>query len=110
MKVPKRTRDYRHGFLADLKDPEIASNYLNAALEESDEAFLVALRNVAEARQISPEAAAAGVSQESVSQMLSAGGNPRYKSLMSILAALGLKLAVEPYSSEAEREPVLDPH
>jgi DNA-binding phage protein len=50
--MPKRTTDFREGFLADLADPQEAANYLNAALEDSDQMALVALRDVAEARQM----------------------------------------------------------
>ena len=50
--MPKRTTDFREGFLADLADPQEAANYLNAALEDSEQMALVALRGVAEARQM----------------------------------------------------------
>jgi DNA-binding phage protein len=46
--MPKRTTDFRGDFLADLADPREASSYLNAALEDSEEMFLVALRDVAD--------------------------------------------------------------
>ena len=50
--MPKRTRPYRESLLEDLQDATEASQYLNAALEDSEEMFLVALRDVAEARQM----------------------------------------------------------
>jgi DNA-binding phage protein len=50
--MPKRTTDFREGFLADLADPQEAANYLNAALEDSERMALVALRDLKEARQI----------------------------------------------------------
>jgi len=49
--MPKRTTSFRDELLADLADPQEAASYLNAALEESEEMFLVALRDVAEAKQ-----------------------------------------------------------
>lgn len=50
--MPKRTRDYRESLLERLRDdPEEAAQYLNAAMEDSSEMLLVALRNVAEAQQ-----------------------------------------------------------
>lgn len=42
---------YKEDLLARLRDPESATGYLNAVLEEGDEvAFQVALRDVAEAK------------------------------------------------------------
>ncbi len=47
------SRSYHDELLKDLTDPQEASAYLNAALEEgSFELFLIALRNIAEARNL----------------------------------------------------------
>jgi DNA-binding phage protein len=47
----KAARDYQKDLIQDLKDPKEAVAYLNAALESDDpKAFLLALRNVAEAQ------------------------------------------------------------
>src|ERR1039458_9549543 len=78
-KMPKRTRPYRESLLEDLQDATEASQYLNAALEDSEEMFLVALRDVAEARQMAKVAESAGVARESVYRMLTTTGNPTYK-------------------------------
>jgi probable addiction module antidote protein len=94
--MPKRTRDYREGLLKSLLDPNAAAQYVNAALEDSDEMFLVALRDVAEARQVAKVAVDAGLSRESIYRTLSENGNPRFSSLIGILKAVGLKLAIEP--------------
>jgi probable addiction module antidote protein len=93
--MPKRTGDYHSGLLEELKDPRTAAHYLNAALEDSDEMFLKALRNVAEAHQVANVAEEAGVSRESIYRMLRESGNPTYHSLVGILRAMGLKLAVQ---------------
>ena len=50
--MPKRSTDYRKTLLEDLRNPVEAANYLNAAMEDSPEMFLTALRDVAEARQL----------------------------------------------------------
>ena len=50
--MPKRTRPYREAKLARLRDPIESASYLNAALEESDEDFLIALRDIAETYQV----------------------------------------------------------
>ena len=47
----KPAKSYQDDLLRDLRDPREAITYLNAALEEGDQAtFLLALRNVVEAR------------------------------------------------------------
>jgi probable addiction module antidote protein len=94
--MPKRTSDFRENLLADLADPAEAARYLNAALEDSDQMALVALRDVAEARQMSRVAESAGVAREAIYRMLRRTGNPTYTSLMGILSALGLRIAFEP--------------
>jgi probable addiction module antidote protein len=94
--MPKRTTNFRDDLLADLADPQEASRYLNAALADSEEMFLVALRDVAEARQMAKVAESAGVARESLYRMLAVKGNPTYSSLLGILRAVGLKLAIRP--------------
>ncbi len=93
--MPKRTTDYRTELLQDLGSPDEAAHYLNAALEDSPEMFLVALRDVAEARRMARVAGEAGVAREALYRMLCETGNPRYSSLTGILKALGLRLAIE---------------
>jgi len=93
-----RSQSYQESLIAALADPLEAAEYLNAALEEGDkELFLLALRNVAEARLggMSKLAAASGLNRESLYRMLSGKGNPELKSLDRLLHALGLKIAVE---------------
>jgi probable addiction module antidote protein len=93
--MPKRTRDYHAWLLEQLVDPHEAERYLRVAMNDSQEAFLNALRNVAEARMgISHLAVEADVNRESLYRMLSAEGNPRYDTLESVLNALGMRLSV----------------
>jgi probable addiction module antidote protein len=98
--MPKRTTNFRQDLLADLADPEEASHYLNAALSDSEQMALVALRDVAEARQMSRVAKDAGVAREALYRMLSESGNPTFSNLAAILRSLGLKLIVAPISNE----------
>ena len=49
-----KTGSYRQSLLTALLDPIEASAYLNAALEDSPEAFLKALKNNASARVLAP--------------------------------------------------------
>jgi probable addiction module antidote protein len=92
--MPKKTRPYSAWRLEKLADPAIASDYLNASLNESPEIFLKALKNVAQARQISKVAKDAGVQRETLYRSLSEQGNPTFQTLSSVLAALGLKLSI----------------
>jgi probable addiction module antidote protein len=90
------TKSYRDSLLESLKDQAEAAAYLDAALEDEDSrVFLLALRDVAEARGISHVAAEADLNRESLYRMLSEEGNPRLSSLDALLRALGLRLAVE---------------
>ena len=92
-----KTNDYQKALLKDLQDPVEAREYLNAALEENDPAlFLLALRNVAEARGgMQKVAAMAHLNRENLYRMLSQKGNPEFYSLKSLIQALGLKLAIQ---------------
>jgi probable addiction module antidote protein len=90
------TKSYRDSLLESLQDPAEAAAYLDAALDDEDSrVFLLALRDVAEARGISRVAAEADLNRESLYRMLSEEGNPRLSSLDALLHALGLRLAIE---------------
>lgn len=79
-----------------LRDPELAADYLNAALAEDDQAaFMLALRDVARARGgIAAVARLTGLNRVSLNRALSLEGNPELQSLRRILAATGLQLAI----------------
>jgi probable addiction module antidote protein len=91
--MPKRTGDYRSALLEDLKEPREAALYLTEALRESEEMFLMALRDVAEARQMAKVAEGAGIARESLYRMLSPSGNPTYHNLIGIFRALGVEFS-----------------
>lgn len=97
--MPKRTKSYEEDLHTRLRDPEYAMEYLRAALEDEDEhadaVFLLALRDVAQANQMTYVADAAGLSRESLYKMLSRKGNPGINSLKAVLKAVGLKLSVQ---------------
>ena len=100
--MSKASTSYREGLIKDLADPEEASAYLNAALEEgSQEVFLMALRDIAEAKGMARLSRKTHLNRESMYRMLSGKGNPQLSSLASILESAGLRLAV------AVREPKL---
>jgi probable addiction module antidote protein len=96
-KVKKKKKpSYHEDLINSLKDPEEAIAYLRAALDEIDapEVFLLALRNVAEARGMSKLARDAQLNREHLYSLLSKNGNPELASLYAILSALGYKFSV----------------
>jgi probable addiction module antidote protein len=98
--MTKRTRDYESDLVEQLKDAEFAVEYLNASLEDndegSDERFLMALRQVAQAQGGMTEIAAkSGMARPALYRALSETGNPEFLTLKTLLDSLGLKLAVE---------------
>ncbi|MGH9758195.1 MAG: addiction module antidote protein [Candidatus Acidiferrales bacterium] len=94
--MPKRTTDYQGWLLDQLADPGVAANYVNAAVSDSPEMLLEAMRNVAEALRMAEVAKKAQVNRESLYRSLSCQGNPRLSTFTSVLNALGLQLKVEP--------------
>jgi probable addiction module antidote protein len=79
-------------------DPAYALELLNSILADGDQAeLLIALRQMAKAfggvRCVAKEA---GLNQNQLYRMLSAEGNPEFRSLSNILRVMGLRLAVHP--------------
>ncbi|MGA9354761.1 MAG: hypothetical protein WBV46_13800 [Terriglobales bacterium] len=74
--MPKKTQPYRSWQIEKLRDPAIASDYLNEALSDSPKMFLKA----------------PGV----VAQSLSEEGNPTFDTLHSVLDVLDLKIEFHP--------------
>jgi probable addiction module antidote protein len=88
---------YKADLLVDLKSLDYCAKYLRAAIVDSVEAFLVALRDVAEAqRGMTKLASAAGVNRENLYRMLSGRGNPRLNNLKAVLDAVGLQIVFTP--------------
>ena len=95
-KMNPLTANYENGLKASLADPKEAAAYLNAALEENDqEVFLLALRDITEARGFSQVAQDASLNRENLYRMLSSNGNPQLSSLKTLLHSMGLRLAIE---------------
>jgi probable addiction module antidote protein len=101
-KKKQRNLEYKADLLADLRDDaEFAAEYLSAAYADSHGAFLVALRDVAEARKgISKVASLAKVNRESLYRALSESGNPTFCTLGSIWDVL--QLGVQFYAKRSE--------
>ena len=92
--MTRKTRPYREVLLERLANPEVAAYYLNAAIEDSPESFLKALKNVAQAHQMAKVAKDAGVQRETLYRSFSEQGNPTFATLSSVLGALGMRLLV----------------
>jgi probable addiction module antidote protein len=87
---------YEDNLMQDLLDPVEAAEYLSAAFEDGDhEVFLLALRDVANAKGISEIARETKLNRENLYRMLSPKGNPKLKSLSSLLRSVGLRLSVK---------------
>ena len=102
MNAPKGVVSHHEREVQELgTDPDLALEYLKAALELIDDptdrgAGLLALRRVAEAYGgLAHVAAQAGISRESLYRALSPKGNPTLKTLLAVLKAVGMRLSVE---------------
>lgn len=93
---------YRDELLEQLQDVEEAAEYLSACLEDSEEVFLLGLRDVVDAHGgVSELARLTGLNRESLYRLLSKKGNPRLSSLSLILSALGIQLQFAPTDDKA---------
>lgn len=89
------SKNYDEILLEELRDPELAADYLSAAIEDgSMDEFLVALRNVADAHGgVGVLADITDLNRQSLYKMLSEEGNPTLGSLIALLKAVGINLS-----------------
>jgi len=96
-KQKKRTksRNYDTFLKKQLRDPEMAAEYLSASVRErSLEGFLIALKGVAEAHGgIGTIAKVTNLNRQSMYKMFSERGNPTVSSLFTVLDALGIDIS-----------------
>ena len=92
------TKSYDAFLQEQLRDPELAAEYLTASIEEdSPELFLIALRNVAEAHGgVGAIADATHLNRQTMYRTLSSEGNPTLSTLLAILRAVGVNLTFTP--------------
>ncbi|MBD2112258.1 transcriptional regulator [Nodosilinea sp. FACHB-141] len=93
-------KDYRTDLLVRLANPDYAALYLKTALDEAlkdgnREAFVLALRNVVEARQITQESNTDGHSKP-LQRVLAEGENPTLETFVAVLNAVGLTIDLKP--------------
>ncbi|MDO4777040.1 MAG: putative addiction module antidote protein [Cardiobacteriaceae bacterium] len=88
-----------------LKDEADIAAYLQAILEENNAQLLVAaLGDIAKARGMMQIAKAAGVSRESLYKSLAADAKPRFETIMKVVDALGLQIAIHPKPSDKAKQ------
>ena len=81
----------------ELQDAEFAAAYLQDAMEDSLEEFLIALRKYVQANGgMSRCAEKTQLTREALYRMLSDAGNPELRSVDAILKAHGLRLSIQP--------------
>jgi probable addiction module antidote protein len=102
--MPKRTGDFDAWLMKELTDPQLAAEYVNAAILEDPDLLPVVLREVAKAHTMKRVAEEAGVARESLYTSLSEAGNPTLTNLNGILKAVGLKIKVAPESEESSAQ------
>lgn len=102
-KTAPSSAPYKARLIESLKDPREAAAYLDAAIDDGDEAgMLLALRQVAQALGgVAVLARKPKLSREATYRMLSESGNPELKSLTAVLGAAGLRLSVKPMTKRA---------
>lgn len=96
----KRThRSFDEFLFEHLQDPKEAAAYLKAALADEDErVFLLALRDILNARgeSIADLATETNLNKQNLYRMLSKKGNPRLSSLLPVLHAIGFEMDILP--------------
>ena len=76
-----------------LTTDEALAEYINAALETADPAFIGdSLGVVARAKGMAKVARQAGLGRESLYKALSEGGNPSFATVLKVARALGVRL------------------
>ena len=94
-------RKFKDYHIEQLRDPEDAKIYLSVALEDYEknediDAFLLAVRDVAEAQGgISKLAERLSLTDDGLNKVLSENGNPQLNTIRKILYELGFKLSIE---------------
>lgn len=94
----RKLRKYQEFLLEELQDEEFANLYLNQALADEDpRMFLLALKNIHEARggSMTELAQKTNLSREHLYRILSEKGNPTLTSFVALLNAVGISMVFQ---------------
>ena len=96
-KRPQAKRSYPADPSFYLNSPEAIAAYLTQVLADEGAGYVAgALGFVARARGMAEIARVTGLSRESLYRALKASGNPEFSTILKVLAALKLRITVEP--------------
>ena len=97
-------KDYNEIYAHKMRDKEYLDAYLEACLQESDEAFYVGLRRAVQAREngFTWLAAQTGLGRESLYRALSAEGNPSFRTIHKIMRVLGADESILAHTETAK--------
>lgn len=96
------TIDYEQELSKDLIDLDYAAGYLTEALEEGEDVFLLAVKDVVRAQEgMTALSQKTKLNRENLYNMLSENGNPRLSSITAILDKLGIEIRFSPKSGDA---------
>jgi probable addiction module antidote protein len=99
-RVRTNVKTYPFDAAEHLDGPEAIAEFITAALETGDAAFVAhAIGTAARARGMAAIAADAGLSRESLYRSLSGETKPEFDTIMRVLAALGVRLEVKPQAA-----------
>ncbi len=93
--------DFKDSLIKNLQDPKLAEEYLAVALEsysqdQDKDAFLLALRDVAEAQGgLTQLAMRTDLNRQNLYRALSNKGNPRLETIGIVLQELGFRFNIE---------------
>ena len=91
----KKVKNVNAVFLEDLKDKEIAAEYLRGCLEDGADVFNLAVLNVAKANgNVAKLTKSLNLSRSGLYRSLSEDGKPAFESINKILGALGFKFEI----------------
>ena len=87
-----------------LDTPEAQAEFITAALETGDAAFIRdAVNTVARARSMGEIAKSAGLTREGLYKALGEAGNPEFSTMLGVLHALGLGLTARPLARKPSK-------
>lgn len=101
-KEQKRSRSHDAAIEELLRDdPALSAEYLDLAMHEgTQEELLFAMRRVVRAHGgIAKLAVATGLNENTLHRTLSAKGNPRLSTLLTICGAVGMRVSISPTDS-----------